>query len=153
MRLALAIALVVGLVGCGDNALNVVPTPGSAAPPAARSKADETSLLKAAEDVWKAIDDYDAKSFAALSIERKGDGRSPAEITKGFEGTVTDLHQKYGARRRVLSVEPKGAGADDTGMVDAVIGDAEEAIALTFTRVGGVWKLSLISTADPAAPH
>ena len=148
-RRAIATVLVLVVAGCGDH------SPPSPVLPVARSYADETTLRRAAEALWKAVDDYDAKAFAALSvapsIERKGDGPSPADVAKAFEGTVKDLHQKYGARSRVLTVEPKGAGNDDSGVVNAVMGDAEDAIALTFTRVAGVWKLSLISSADPAA--
>jgi hypothetical protein len=111
----------------------------------------EAEVTRVAQAFWKAIDDYDVKAFAAVCVERVGAEVRPLAVTKEVEASVSDLHQKYGARARTLSVEPTVAASPETVVVDTVIGEREDAIALTLTRVGTGWKVSLISSADPAA--
>ena len=64
---------------------------------------------------------------------------------------MTDLHQKYGLRPRKLLVEPPSASAPGVASVSVVFGEREDAIAFTFTRIDGAWKLSSIGSADPEA--
>ena len=134
-------------VGCGADEPPKA-TPASPATPDVR--APDAEVTRAAEAFWKAVDDYDVKAFAAACVERAGSEVRPLAPTKEVEASLTDLHQKYGARARTLTLEP-AAGQGGAVVVDTIFGEREDAVALTLTRAGTAWKVSLISSADPAA--
>lgn len=152
-RRAAASAIVVlaaslGLGGCGDRERR-----STAVPPPTGSPVEsdvERAVRQAAQATWLAIDRYDAKAFAAISVDRKRTPPASPEA-KDVEDLVMELHQKYGARPYRLFPEPLASVNAETGVVDVLIGEREDAVALTFTRVAGAWKLSSISNADPQA--
>ncbi len=107
-------------------------------------------MRAAAESLLAAIDAYDPKRFASLAVEPKDKTFRPLEA-KEVDATVSDLHQKYGARPRKVVLDPSSAYALGVASATVVFGEREDAISLTFTKVDGVWKLSSIGSADPEA--
>lgn len=142
--LSVLLAASAGFGGCGGDEVPARPV----APPATSDV--ERALRQAAEAVWAAIDGYDAKAFAAISVNPKIEPpRSPE--AKDVEELLTDLHQKYGVRLHQFYPAPLSSVAAETAVVNVLIGDHEDAVSLAFTRVAGAWKLSSISNADPQA--
>jgi hypothetical protein len=142
------VALAAGaLVACGEPAPPApVPTPTVGGATAQRpASTDVAAAETAARALWRAVDDYDAKAFAALCVESK-DGKDAAPAPSAVEPTLKDLHDKYGARSRALATV---ARADGTIDVTASMGEGEDGIELTFRRVEGGWRLATIHTATP----
>ena len=141
---ALALLFGIAIAACGDDDV--------AAPRAPLPLSPDVGLAvaRAAEAIWKSIDNYDPKSFAALSVEPKDKSFRPLEV-KEVESFVTELHQKYGARNHQIVPGSPPTVASESVTVYVVIGDREDALSLTFQRISGAWKLSSISNADPLA--
>ncbi len=141
---AILVATLTACPGCGDGeALE----PRASLPP---SPEVSIAVARAAEAVWKTIDDYDAKAFAALSVE-PADKTFRALEAKDVESFVKELHQKYGARAHRLFPGVAPTTSSESSTVYMMVGDLEDAVALTFVRISGAWKLSSIANADPTS--
>ena len=110
---------------------------------------DELDVRAAADALLAAIDANDARRFASLAVEPR-DKAFRALEAKEVEAQLAELHQQYGVRARRVVLEPSGAYALGVAMANVVFGDGEDAIALTFTKLDGAWKLSAIGSVDPA---
>ena len=106
---AILAALVAGPPGCGGD--ESVPSRASLPP----SPEVAIAVARAAEALWKTIDEYDAKAFAALAVEPK-DKTFRALETKDVEAFVKELHQKYGARTHRLYPGPAPTIASESSI-------------------------------------
>jgi hypothetical protein len=127
-----------------DLALSGLPDPVSGTP------TDAPSARIAVESLWKAIDNYDTKAFAAACANFK-DGALIDVEPKAVEEMLADFHQKYGLRpRRVLA--PTAIAGSDEIEVPVLIGDREVLLLCGMRKdAKGAWRLARVSDGNPAS--
>lgn len=107
------------------------------------------ALRAAAEGVMAAVDTRDAAGFARRSAQRK-DGALVAVDAKAVEAMVGELHEKYGARSRVLLWAE--VPADAVRAVATVVVDREDVLELELEKdAEGLWRLVGLGEGDAAA--
>lgn len=132
--------LVAASLGCSDGGS------GASKAPAGEPTGFRERVSVAALAVLRAIDDRDAKAFAALSAPAPA-GAPPRDAAV-VEAQLVGLHEKYGARpHRVSAVTSEGG----RWSVATLFGDAEDLAWLVFENVAGEPRLASVSAGDPAA--